>query len=192
MSVEIAWGRGRTAARRAAVGGGRRGRARRAAPPTPVRGLAGGRRPGRGGRSFSGKRRPGAGGPRRSPGEVPLREPGPESLGATRSAGPRGKPSREAPPQGQWASARKVLGVAGPSPPLDSGASSPRRSRICSVTSRKRPGCLAAHPVPHAGAGCRVRCPGPPGAGVGGVRSVPLLPAARTPGCPLGQAKPKL
>ncbi|VFV39101.1 Hypothetical predicted protein, partial [Lynx pardinus] len=53
MSAEIVWGRGRTAARRAAVGGGRRGRARRAAPPTPVRGLAGGRRPGRRGRSFS-------------------------------------------------------------------------------------------------------------------------------------------
>lgn len=84
MSAEIAWGRTRAAARRAAVGGGRLGRAQPGAPPTSVCGWAGGLHPDHRGGFPSGKRRAGVGtgacGARA--GWRPSAKPGTESWGA--------------------------------------------------------------------------------------------------------------
>lgn len=122
MSAEIVWGRGRAAARRAAVGGGGGGGLGVRLRPLRARpGWEGGARAAAAAPQVS--RAPGLGLARSE--RRPSGEPGPESLGSPRRPGPPGKPSREAPPQGQRASARRVPGVAGPSPPpgRSSGAS---------------------------------------------------------------------
>ena len=136
----------------------------------------------------NGDRESGTGGARSQ--RRPSGEPGPESLGATT----HGRAARES----------------------KSGGASPR-----SADEREEgPGRRGAEPAPFPGLRCvqspeepdlprhkpeEARLPGPspssrrfgmpspvPVPSLGGVRSAPLLPAARTPGCPMEQAKPEL
>lgn len=178
MSADIAWRRGRAAARRAAVGRGRRGGLSPGhAHPRPRQ--SGGRRPGGGCRGPLGK-------PRSGP--------------AVGSRGPLGRPPRGSVRCGPWggplvqaaretesggASPRspgelgRVPGVAGPSPPPspDSGAAGPARIRIRRVTTRKSG--LGAEPLmffPTSAwnSGRPAPCPPPAGWDSGSLVSVPI------------------